>query len=138
MESAKLAEHAERYEDMVNYMREFAQKQMKLENEERNLLSVAYKNVVGARRSSWRIITSEEQKCELSDAEQNDQEQSKRKKAMIQDYRKTVEEELKKICTEVQVRVSFITYCFHQLIVSFTFDLELISNLTLFTLSRAG
>ena len=33
-------------------------------NEERNLLSVAYKNVVGARRSSWRIISSIEQKCE--------------------------------------------------------------------------
>ncbi|CAO2577838.1 14-3-3 protein beta/alpha [Lemmus lemmus] len=33
-----------------------------LSNEERNLLSVAYKNVVGARRSSWRVISSIEQK----------------------------------------------------------------------------
>ena len=33
-----------------------------LSNEERNLLSVAYKNVVGARRSAWRVITSIEQK----------------------------------------------------------------------------
>ncbi len=30
--------------------------------EERNLLSVAYKNVVGARRSSWRILDSIEKK----------------------------------------------------------------------------
>ena len=37
---------------------------LELVNEERNLLSVAYKNVVGARRSSWRIISSIEQKCE--------------------------------------------------------------------------
>ena len=39
-------------------------KLLELVNEERNLLSVAYKNVVGARRSSWRIISSIEQKCE--------------------------------------------------------------------------
>ena len=32
--------------------------------EERNLLSVAYKNVVGARRASWRIVTSIETKEE--------------------------------------------------------------------------
>jgi 14-3-3 protein epsilon len=30
--------------------------------EERNLLSVAYKNVVGARRASWRILDSIEKK----------------------------------------------------------------------------
>ena len=39
-------------------------------NEERNLLSVAYKNVVGARRSSWRIISSIEQKCEQGEKKQ--------------------------------------------------------------------
>ncbi|CAO2604931.1 14-3-3 protein theta [Lemmus lemmus] len=32
-----------------------------LSNEERNLLSVAYKNVVGGRRSAWRVISSIEQ-----------------------------------------------------------------------------
>lgn len=30
--------------------------------EERNLLSVAYKNTVGSRRAAWRIISSVEQK----------------------------------------------------------------------------
>jgi hypothetical protein len=30
--------------------------------EERNLLSVGYKNVIGASRSSWRVISSFEQR----------------------------------------------------------------------------
>ncbi len=32
--------------------------------EERNLLSVAYKNVIGSRRASWRVVSSIEQKGE--------------------------------------------------------------------------
>ena len=77
---AKLSEQAERYDDMAEYMRKVTESGLgnyfyfisylylfyllELVNEERNLLSVAYKNVVGARRSSWRIISSIEQKCE--------------------------------------------------------------------------
>ena len=34
-----------------------------LTTEERNLLSVAYKNIVGAKRSSWRVISSIENKA---------------------------------------------------------------------------
>ena len=63
---AKLAEQAERYEEMVEYMKSVAKTAGKARNdlslEERNLLSVAYKNVVGARRASLRIITSIESK----------------------------------------------------------------------------
>ena len=48
---AKLAEQAERYEEMVEYMKAVATAATDdLSLEERNLLSVAYKNVVGARR----------------------------------------------------------------------------------------
>lgn len=108
VQKAKLAEQAERYDDMAAAMKVVVEEKKRLENEERNLLSVAYKNVVGARRSSWRVITSVEQKCEHNDGEQNDQEQNERKKAMIKTYRKTIEDELDKICMEVQVRVSFI------------------------------
>jgi len=47
---------------MVNFMKRVADLDVELTVEERNLLSVAYKNVIGARRASWRIISSIEQK----------------------------------------------------------------------------
>jgi len=53
---ARLAENAERYEDMVLYMRRVASMGVDLTLEERNLLSQAYKNAVGARRSAWRAV----------------------------------------------------------------------------------
>jgi 14-3-3 protein epsilon len=63
---AKLAEQAERYDEMVEEMKKVAKMvhDQELSVEERNLLSVAYKNVIGARRASWRIISSIEQKEE--------------------------------------------------------------------------
>ncbi|KAL0910531.1 hypothetical protein M5K25_021522 [Dendrobium thyrsiflorum] len=63
---AKLAEQAERYEEMVEFTEKVAAAADKeeLTVEERNLLSVAYKNVIGARRASWRIVSSIEQKEE--------------------------------------------------------------------------
>ena len=64
---AKLAEQAERYDEMVKFMDSVVKDvipEQELTVEERNLLSVAYKNVIGARRASWRIISSIEQKEE--------------------------------------------------------------------------
>ena len=69
-----------------------------LTNEERNLLSVAYKNVVGARRSSWRVISSIEQKTEGNERKQN----------MAKAYRDKVEKELREICTDVLVCLLFL------------------------------
>ncbi|KAF3775879.1 14-3-3-like protein GF14 omega [Nymphaea thermarum] len=54
-------EHAKRYEEMVEFMEKVT---TSVEGEERNLLFVAYKNVFEARRASWRIISSIEQKEE--------------------------------------------------------------------------
>jgi len=59
---AKLAEQAERYDEMVDAMKKVAKLNIEHTIEERNLLSVAYKNVIGARRAAWRIIQSIEQK----------------------------------------------------------------------------
>lgn len=64
-----------------------------LTNEERNLLSVAYKNVVGARRSSWRVISSIEQKIEGNE----------KKQKIAKEYREKVEKELRDVCHDVLV-----------------------------------
>lgn len=90
---AKLAEQAERYDEMVESMKKVAQLDVELTVEERNLLSVGYKNVIGARRASWRIMSSIEQKEESKGNENNVK--------LIKDYRKKVEEELTKICNDI-------------------------------------
>ncbi|KAL6575906.1 14-3-3 protein 6 [Orobanche hederae] len=89
---AKLAEQAERYEEMVEFMEKVvgAVDGDELSVEERNLLSVAYKNVIGARRASWRIISSIEQKEEGRGNETH--------VSAIKGYRSKIESELSSIC----------------------------------------
>ncbi|XP_064612043.1 14-3-3 protein epsilon-like [Liolophura sinensis] len=92
---AKLAEQAERYDEMVEAMKAVANLDVELTVEERNLLSVAYKNVIGARRASWRIISSMEQKTEGSGSG------AEAKVEQCRNYRKIVEKELTNICNDV-------------------------------------
>ena len=74
-------------------MKEVARLGVELTVEERNLLSVAYKNVIGARRASWRIVSSIEQKEESKGNE------SQVKK--IRDYCQKIETELSDVCTDI-------------------------------------
>lgn len=90
-QKAKLSEQAERYDDMAKTMKSLVALGEELSNEERNLLSVAYKNVVGARRSSWRVISSIESKSADGD----------KKTQMAKEYREKIEKELTDICEEV-------------------------------------
>jgi len=55
---AKISEQTERFEDMLDNMKQVVKTQQELSVEERNLLSVAYKNSVGSRRTAWRAISS--------------------------------------------------------------------------------
>jgi len=82
---ARTAETAERYEDMCKFMRELVKTSAELTVEERNLLSVAYKNVIGARRASWRTMNVDENK---------DNE-------LIKTYKTQLEQELETICKDV-------------------------------------
>jgi len=90
---AKLAEQAERYDEMVDSMKKVAKLNVELTVEERNLLSVAYKNVIGARRASWRILSAIEQKEESKGNEKH----VKR----IKEYQNKVESELSSICRDI-------------------------------------
>lgn len=78
---------------MVEAMKNVAKLDVELTVEERNLLSVGYKNVIGARRASWRILSSIEQKEEAKGNEVN----AKR----IKEYRQKVESELSDICNDI-------------------------------------
>ena len=77
---------------MADYMKKVAEETGKngidLTVEERNLLSVAYKNVIGARRAAWRIVSSLEQKADKN-------------QEVVQQYRKKIEKELNDICQEI-------------------------------------
>ncbi|OTA24023.1 14-3-3 protein, partial [Hortaea werneckii EXF-2000] len=90
---ARLCEQAERYDEMVNYMKEVAKLGGELTVDERNLLSVAYKNVVGTRRASWRIISSIEQKEEAKGSDKH--------VGIIREYRQKIETELENVCLDV-------------------------------------
>jgi 14-3-3 protein epsilon len=83
------AETAERYDDMCVFMRALVELTDKdkcdLTEEERNLLSVAYKNVIGARRASWRTLNVDEY----------------RENPLVQEYKQQVESELDAICQDV-------------------------------------
>lgn len=70
-------------------MKNVAGMNVELTVEERNLLSVAYKNVIGARRASWRIISSIEQREENKGGEE--------KLKMIREYRQTVGQQQNKL-----------------------------------------
>jgi len=88
---AKLAESAERYDDMCKFMHKLVTdkggKSEKLQVEERNLLSVAYKNVVGSKRSSWRTLSA----GSFTEIEES----------LVKDYKSDIEVELVDTCMQV-------------------------------------
>lgn len=77
------------FDEMVDHMKAVAQQPQELSVEERNLLSVAYKNVIGSRRASWRVISSIEQKGEQE------------RLPLIREYKAKIEDELLEICNDI-------------------------------------
>lgn len=85
---------------MVANMKKAAQMATaELTNEERNLLSVAYKNVVGVRRSSWRVVSSIEQRAETRAATGSTG--SQMQLPWIREFRTKIEGEITSICQDI-------------------------------------
>jgi len=90
---ATLAEQAERYDEMSEHMRNAALFEQELDAEERNLLAVAFKQAVGQRRSSWRIVCAAE-KDELAKG-------NHMTTGSARNYRKKIESELTNLCQTI-------------------------------------
>ena len=87
---AQVAEQAERYEDMIAFLKPITQKKTELLPNERNLVSVAYKSVSGMKRTAWRALTA---------IEENPKYEKQRERTAA--YKKKIEEELKTVCKDV-------------------------------------
>ena len=89
---AKITEQTERFEDMLLSMTKVVEANPALTVEERNLLSVAYKNTIGSRRTAWRALSSIEKK-----------EESKGSKNLhlLKGYKGKIEAELDNFCGDI-------------------------------------
>lgn len=59
---ARVAEQAERFEDMVDFLKPVLDtKGANISGDERNLLSVAFKSLISSKRTAWRTISAIEQ-----------------------------------------------------------------------------
>ena len=90
---AKLSEQAGRFDDMLEHMRKVCTaREGALALEERNMLSVAFKNVVSQRRSSLRI---------LSHLLKREADMGGKKTAQIQAYDTKIQVELQGLCNSI-------------------------------------
>lgn len=85
----KVAEQAERYEDMLTFLQPLMKKSEELSGEERNLISVPFKNLSGNKRTAWRALTA---------IEENPKYEKYHEKTKV--YKVKIEGELKKICQD--------------------------------------
>lgn len=90
---AKVCEQTERFDDMLGYMKSVVTDfNQDLTVEERNLLSVAYKNSVGSRRTAWRVLCSIEGKEDTKSSGHAN---------LLKEYKAKIEKELDGICNEI-------------------------------------
>ena len=82
--------------EMIEFATKFAKMESTdLSTEERNVLSVSFKNVVGSRRAAWRVLTSIEQKELKKDNKGKDNVEK------IRSYKSEIEKELLEMCNDI-------------------------------------
>ena len=88
---ARVAEQAERFEDMVDYLEEvLTQKGGEVNADERNLLSVAFKNLISSKRAACRTISAIEQNPKYS-----------KFNGALMEYKGKIEEQLRADCQKI-------------------------------------
>lgn len=88
---ARVAEQAERFDDMVDFLREVVSaKDSDFTTEERNLLSVGFKNLIGSKRTAIRTISAIEQNPKYSKYNE-----------ALSGYKKKIEDELFNQCQTI-------------------------------------
>eukprot|EP01006_Ploeotia_vitrea_P056429 TRINITY_DN68099_c2_g4_i3.p1 TRINITY_DN68099_c2_g4~~TRINITY_DN68099_c2_g4_i3.p1 ORF type:complete len:259 (-),score=29.44 TRINITY_DN68099_c2_g4_i3:123-899(-) len=88
---AKLAEQAERYHEMKDTMKQMVAQDPILTAEERTLLSVAFKNVIGSKRVARRVLSCAEYK-ECTDSHHL---------SLVKSQHEQVNRELRQTCDEI-------------------------------------
>lgn len=89
---AKMTEQTERFEDMIDTIKKLVALSADLTVEERNLLSIAYKNAIGSKRTAWRALKSIEQKQEAKGGKHL---------PLLREYKKKVEGELNNVANDI-------------------------------------
>ena len=90
---SKLYERAERFSDMVIHINNFVKLDSNLSNEERNILSAGFKNVISGKRASWRLLNSLEKKEEKKNSQNL---------SYLKEIKNKVEDEMRAICDDIQ------------------------------------
>ena len=90
---ARVADQAERHEDVVVILKKLAEQDPKLSSDERNLLSVAYKALTGNRRTALRTVKAflEEDSIQSSPA----------RKEKLEELAKKLSDELDSLCDDL-------------------------------------
>ena len=88
---ARVADQAERYEDMVKYLKEIMDESSEdVSVDVRNLLSVGFKNLIGSRRAAWRTVSAIEQNKKYEQYSDN-----------CKEYKTKIETELADLCEDI-------------------------------------